>query len=94
MRQDVCNGQRLYWYRASHYPSEPTFIPTPDRYREPGAAFKEDDGVLVFTLFSGVLEGSTLVTVNATTMETIAEIELPHSIGFTTHGEWYEGLLV
>ena len=87
VRQNVCNGQRSYWHRANAYPSEPTFVP-----RKGGAA--EDDGVLIFSVLNGTSGTSTLMELDAASMEPLSETSLGGAKGgFTTHGEWYEGLL-
>jgi hypothetical protein len=33
-----------------------------------------------------------LLQVDAATMETLEEVDVPAAIGFTTHGEWYPHL--
>ena len=93
VRQDVCNGTRRYWYREGSFPSEPTFVPrTPIAAGGPHAA--EDDGNLMFTVLDGARGTSSLLFVDARTMETVAEAEAPKAgtIGYTTHGQWYEGV--
>merc|ERR1712086_118235 len=86
LKHDVCKGTRSYWYRASSFPSEASFIP------RPGASL-EDDGVVVFSVTDGVTGQSSFVVADGRTMETIVQQELPTRITFTTHGEWFEGLV-
>jgi len=86
VRQDVCTGRRTYWHRLAAFPSEPTFVPRPE-----GSA--EDDGVILFTLLDGVHGKSRLMAVDASSMETVSEWPTEMTIGFTTHGEWYESLV-
>ena len=55
----------------------------------------EDDGVLVFTVLNGENRTSSFVAVDAASMQTLQEATLPGDpIGFTTHGQYYSGLLV
>jgi len=89
VRQDVCSGERSYWHREDAYPSEVTFVPRSG----PNATGAEDDGVLLFTLLDGKSGSSSLMLIDAATMANLDEIPLNATIPFTTHGEWYEGLL-
>lgn len=89
VRQDVCTGTRSYFHRDNAFPSEPTFVPRSGV----GATGAEDDGVLLFTILNGTSGTSSLVQVDAATMALVSESPLGVGTGFTTHGEWYEGLL-
>jgi carotenoid cleavage dioxygenase-like enzyme len=86
VKQNVCTGARLYWYQPSAYPSEPTFVADP-------AGTTEDAGSLLITLLDGTTGNSWLLTLDAATMTETSKAELPTRITFTTHGEFYPGVL-
>jgi hypothetical protein len=52
----------------------------------------EDDGVLVFTVLNGATNTSSFITVDARTMKTVGNATVPDTIGFTTHGQFYQHL--
>ena len=96
-KQSVCNSESpsheihaletpLYWSKSNFYPSEPTFIANENPQ-------SEDDGVLLFTCLNGETDISYLMIVDALTMSTIQEIELPSKISFTLHGQFYKDFL-
>merc|ERR1719240_773944 len=60
----------ISWYKQSHYPSEPIFIPRP-------GATEEDDGVVLTVMLDGAARASYLLVLNASTMETIATAYSP-----------------
>ena len=60
VKHNICSGERLYWYKPSHFPSEPYFI---SRHTE-----HEDDGVVAFTVLDGTTGTSHLMLVDATDM--------------------------
>jgi len=82
VKQNVCTGQRDYWYKASHYPSEPRFV-------DDFSSNIEDHGRLIFTVMNGLTRQSSMVVLDASTMTDVAIYELESTIGFTTHGEFY-----
>jgi len=86
LQHNVCKGTRKYWYRSSHFPSEPFFIPRP-------GSEDEDDGVVVFSVTDGLSGNSSFIVADGSTMETLVEQLLPVRITFTTHGEWFNGLV-
>ena len=95
VRQDVCSGTRRYWYREGSFPSEPTLVPTGGAAAaDAGAGAAEDDGVVVFTLLDGASGNTSLVLVDARTMQTVGEAAAPSdaAVGYTTHGQWYANL--
>jgi carotenoid cleavage dioxygenase-like enzyme len=86
-KHELC-GQRtgmasLSWSRKNWYPSEPVLLPSP----QAGAA--EDAGMLVFTALDGAKRQTSLVVLDAATMEVLSEAGPFPPIGFTTHGEFY-----
>lgn len=88
VKYNVCTGESVYWRGPSDnfYPSEPSFVPT-----EGGTA--EDDGVLIFSVLNGETRTSNFLVVDARSMQTVHNATLPDTIGFTTHGQFYSGLL-
>jgi carotenoid cleavage dioxygenase-like enzyme len=80
----------VYWYKPGYFPSEPTFVSAPlNTFSSVGA---EDDGVIMFTVMHGATQESALVIVNATTMSTISWSNVPTTMTFTTHGQFYSGI--
>ena len=94
VRQDVCSGARSYWYREGSFPSEPTFVARRRSGTTAAGEDTEDDGVLLFTVLDGATGTTRLMLVDARTMQTVAEAAAPRdaAIGYTTHGQWYEGV--
>ena len=90
VKQNVCTGKRSYWYREGVFPSEPTVVPRRSEGAE-GAEGAEDDAVLLFTTLTGETGVSSLLVVDAATMETVSEVPMPKeaAMGFTVHGEFY-----
>lgn len=93
VKHNICTGETIYWYRPNWFPSEPFFVPNPAK----GA---EDDGVVTFTALSGVDQQSYIVVVDAKDMGKegvlgggFLEQALPEIVGFTTHGQWYAGMI-
>lgn len=76
------NAPCLSWYRASHYPSEPIFVPRP-------GAMSEDDGVVLSVMLDGKRGKSYLLVLNATTMQTMATAYSPVVMPADFHGEWF-----
>jgi len=86
-KHELC-GQRaglasLSWSRKNWYPSEPVLLPS----LEAGAA--EDAGIVVFTALDGAKRQTSLILLDAATMEVLSEVGPFPPIGFTTHGEFY-----
>ncbi|KAH6874459.1 carotenoid oxygenase [Thelonectria olida] len=66
---------------TKHLPSEPIFVPTP-------GAECEDDGVLLTVAMNSAERVSSLVVINATTMEEIGRARMPVVMGYGFHGVW------
>lgn len=81
LKQDMCTGEKKYWYRKNTYPGEPNFVP------KPGGA--EDDGVVVFVALDGEKRTSLYVVLDGKTLEELAVVTLPAHIPFTAHGTWW-----
>lgn len=85
VKQNVCTGSRVWWLRGAAYPSEPTFVDDP-------SSEAEEDGVLIFRVLDGVSGDTTLVGVDARTMQTLSESTLSTTMTFAVHGMFYPGL--
>ncbi|KAM6529599.1 hypothetical protein FALCPG4_007729 [Fusarium falciforme] len=66
---------------VKHLPSEPIFVPTP-------GGECEDDGVLLTVAMDTSKRASSLVVINATTMEEIGRARMPVVMGYGFHGVW------
>jgi len=86
VKHNTCTGKRIYWHQASTFPSEPYFINRP-------AAKAEDDGIVVFAATDGVTLSSFLVVLDGESFEPLVEQPVPNRISFSTHGEWFQGLI-
>jgi len=83
VKYDILTGEKLSWSRKNWYPSEATMVPS-DRE---GAG--EDEGMLLFVALDGASGTTSLIGVDAASMETVSEAGPFPRIGFTTHGEFY-----
>ena len=82
---DTKAGKSLTWSpKTNHLPSEPIFIPDPK-----GSA--EDDGALVFVAMDAGRQKSSLVFLNATTMNELGRAQMPIVMGYGFHGIWGAG---
>jgi beta,beta-carotene 9',10'-dioxygenase len=83
VKVDMETGEKLYWSRPDHWPSEPLFVPRP-------GATQEDDGVVLCTILGGKeYATSYLLILDAKTMEPLAEAKGPIRVPFMSHGNWY-----
>jgi carotenoid cleavage dioxygenase-like enzyme len=78
-------GSLESWFRPGSYPSEPVFVARPD-------AREEDDGVLLSVVLDVEREISTLLVLDAATLEEIASADVPHHIPFSFHGQYEDGV--
>ncbi len=76
------NPPPAYWYKPGYFPSEPTFVPSP-------RPVTEDDGALLFTAMHGATGKTYFVVVDARSMRSLSEVEVPTRMTFTTHGRFY-----
>jgi len=90
LKHNICTGERSYWYKPSHFPTEPFFIP-----RQKGTApGSEDDGVVTFAVTDGTTGDSYLLVVDGKDFsKTLVEQKLSMRVTFATHGEWFEGMV-
>jgi len=85
VKQNVCTGERKYWHKPSHYPSEARFI-------DDDKSDIEDDGTVVFTVLDGTTGISTFMMLDSRTMEELDSYKLNVPIAFTTHGQFFPTL--
>ncbi|KAH8656325.1 carotenoid oxygenase [Ilyonectria robusta] len=67
-----------------HVASEPIFVPTP-------GAEREDDGVILTVAMDSAQRASSLVVIDATTMQEIGRARMPIVMGYGFHGTWGSG---
>jgi beta,beta-carotene 9',10'-dioxygenase len=78
VKADVTERTATYWSHDGYFPSEPVFVPAPD-------ATDEDEGV-VLSLLVGPDDHSSLLVLDAGSMDELARAEVPHQIPFGFHG--------
>ena len=93
VKYNTCTGERTYWYRKGHYPSEPFFIPEGD-----GSLEQEEHGALIFSVLNGntgksYIEVLDARAIAATDSKPFVEQEVPTVLPFTTHGEFFPGMI-
>jgi carotenoid cleavage dioxygenase-like enzyme len=79
---DVDDGSVGSWERPGCSPSEPVFV------ARPGAA-DEDDGVLLSVVLDAGRGTSSLLVLDAATLQELASAEAPHHIPFSFHGQFF-----
>lgn len=79
---DVLNGKTKFFEKQNYYPSEAIFVANPKDANE-------DGGVLLSIGFNATTNTSSLIIVDAGTLEELAEIYLPFPIPFGLHGNFY-----
>jgi carotenoid cleavage dioxygenase-like enzyme len=85
VKVDIEVGSADHWETGEDYLSEPLFVPRP-------GGTTEDDGVVLSTAIDDSGEGSSLVVLDAGSMEELARARLPHCLPFPTHGQFYSSL--
>jgi beta,beta-carotene 9',10'-dioxygenase len=76
------SGDIIRFKKENYYFGEAVFVPKPE-------ASSEDDGVLMFITFNAEHERSTLLILDATSLQAMAEIALPLPLPFGLHGDFY-----
>lgn len=79
---DVQERKTSIWHEDHCYPGEPVFVANPD-----GVA--EDDGVLLSVVLNRDRNQSFLLILDAQSMQEIARAEVPHTIPFNLHGQYF-----
>lgn len=82
IKLDMKTGQWKVWEPCTpQLPSEPIFVAAPE-------AENEDDGVLLFVTMNSDTRASSLVVLNAITMEEMGRAHMPIVMGYGFHGTW------
>ena len=79
---DTDDGSTRVWERSGCSPSEPVFVARP-------GAEAEDDGVLLSVVLDAERETSSLLVLDAATLEELASAEAPHHIPYSFHGQFF-----
>jgi carotenoid cleavage dioxygenase-like enzyme len=82
---DTETGDVRTWSRDGCYPGEPIFVPAP-------GDSAEDEGVLLSVVLDTAREASSLVVLDARTLEEVARAEVPHHIPHSFHGQYFGGV--
>lgn len=85
VRLDVKAGETVTWHEPGCRPGEPVFVKRP-------CATAEDDGVLLSLVLDSRQGHSSLLVLDAATMDEVARAELPHHIPFGIHGQFYDDI--
>lgn len=82
VKLDVESGAVATWTQEGCYPGEPVFVPAP-------RASAEDDGVLLSVILDARRAASSLVILDAATLEELARAEVSHPIPHSFHGQHF-----
>jgi len=82
VKLDISTGDTARWHEAGLYPGEPVFVPAPH-------AKAEDDGVLLSVVLDVEKDMSSLLVLDAATLQEQARAEAPHAIPFHFHGNYF-----
>jgi len=78
-KTDTRDGSCVVWEKTNHTPSEPIFVPAPD-------AEREDEGVILTTVFDGDNGSTYLLCLNAIDMTELGRADVGKPVGFGFHG--------
>jgi beta,beta-carotene 9',10'-dioxygenase len=81
VKLDIESGESETWSEGSSYPGEPVFVPAPQRD-------SEDEGVLLSVVLDAERETSSLLVLDARTLEQVARARVPHHIPHSFHGQY------
>ena len=84
VKADVKKGESKLWRERGVYPGEPVFVPRP-------GAKSEDDGVILSVALDGLRRRSSMIVLDARSMEEVARAWVPHHIPFGFHGLYARG---
>ena len=76
---DLQTREERTWYRPGQFPGEPVFVGRPGRS-------EENDGVLLSVVLDVEREASSLLVLDARTLDEVARADLPHPVLFGYHG--------
>ena len=82
VKVDMQGGKSWTWRQAGAYPGEPVFVANP-------RASGEDDGVILSVVLDSQAEKSFLLMLDARDFSELGRAQLPHSIPFGFHGNFY-----
>jgi carotenoid cleavage dioxygenase-like enzyme len=81
VKVDVSTGDRREWSEPGLFPGEPVFVERP-------AGGREDDGVLLTVVLDPGKSQSSLLVLDASTLEERARVAVGHHIPFSFHGQF------
>ena len=79
---NVHTGKIQCWKKINYYPGEPVFVGKPE-------GKSEDDGAILSIVFNASNQNSSLIILDANTMQQIAEAPVPFHLPFGLHGNFY-----
>jgi carotenoid cleavage dioxygenase-like enzyme len=79
VKVDVMTGGTRTWCEEDCYPGEPVFVPAPD-------ATAEDEGVLLSVVLDAAAHSSSLLVLDAGTLDVLARAQAPHVVPLGFHG--------
>jgi carotenoid cleavage dioxygenase-like enzyme len=82
---DTETGEVRSWSADGCFPGEPIFVPAPGESAE-------DEGVLLSVVLDSARQASSLVVLDARTLDEVARAEVPHHIPHSFHGQYFGGL--
>ncbi|MBJ7469914.1 MAG: carotenoid oxygenase family protein [Solirubrobacteraceae bacterium] len=82
---DVQQGEVREWHEPGVYPGEPVFVPRP-------GGTEEGDGVVLSVLLEPALGASSLLVLDAISMQEVARVRVPQHIPFGFHGGFVKSL--
>ena len=85
VKLDTETGESRTWSRDACYPGEPIFVPAP-------GDSAEDEGVLLSVVLDIARQASSLVVLDARTLDELSRAEVPHHIPHSFHGQYFGGV--
>lgn len=79
---NVQTGTVQQWYKTNYFVGEPVFVPKDNSLRE-------DEGILLSIALNSSTQLSSLLILDAQSMEQLAEVYLPIHLPFGLHGNFY-----
>jgi len=82
VKRNHCTGEAKSLYNENQYLSEPRFVPRP-------GATEEDDGILIFMVFDGATQLSSVQFVDAASLDVVATAPFGMKVPFPIHTTWF-----
>ena len=79
VKVNMDTGFTLQWYEEHTYPSQPVFVPNPERR-------SEDQGLVLTLVLDGKSKRSFLLALDGETFEEVARAWIPITLPYTSHG--------